>query len=281
MRHKVITDNQAALETQITEFAEKLIATVNAKKEAPIDELATTTHKKLESLSAKEDHIKMLQATLTGCLGVVEKSLQTGTQGEVLAAKKAMLSNTRDLTANFQPSSLLPREQADTRLAPNNIVIETCQKFGDLYADPVCPEKCTLQGAPKLSFLQKQATHTLQRDGQKNECTGQLISCELVSSDGTGTVSGAVRKTGMGQYELCCTAPRTGRYLLQVKVEGQHIQGSPFSVAAVKDLTIPTKTIGGLNQPWGVAVNKRGHIIIAEFGGHCITIVSGNGDKMT
>jgi len=93
MRRKAITDNQAALETQITEFAEKLIATVNAKKEALIDELATTTHKKLQSLSAQEDHIKMLQATLTGCLEVVERSLQTGTQGEVLVAKKAMLSN--------------------------------------------------------------------------------------------------------------------------------------------------------------------------------------------
>ena len=202
----------------------------------------------------------------------------------MLAAKKAMLSNIRDLTANFQPSSLLPREQADTRLAPNNVAMEMCQKFGDLYADPVCPKKCTLQGVPKLSFLQKQATHTLQtydRDGQKNDCSCQLIRCELVSSDGTGTVSGAVRKTGMGQYELCYTAPRTGCYQLQVKVEGQHIQASPFSVAAVKDLTTPIKTTGGLNQPWGVAVNKRGDIIVTERGGHYITIFSGNGDKMT
>ena len=280
MRRKEITDSQATFKTQITAFSEKLIATVNAKKEALIDELAATTHKKLQSLSAQEDHIKMLQATLTGCLEVVERSLQTGTQGEVMAAKKAMFSNIQDLTANFQPSSLLPREQADTRLALSHVAMEKCHTFGDLYTNPVCPEKCTLQGVPKLNIFQRGTIPTLQtfdKDGQKKECTIKLISCTLVSLDGTSPISGTVKRTGMGQYKLCFTAPRTGHYQLQVKVDEQHIEGSPFNVT-VKDFATPIKTIGDLTAPWGLVINKRGHIIVTEYGADCITIISTNGD---
>ena len=284
LRRKAITDNQAAVEGEIAAFAEKLISTVTAKKAALIRELAKTTDKKLNSLSSQEDEMKMVQARLSGCLEVVERSLKTGTQGEVLAAKKTILKKVRDLTDDFQPSSLVPREQADTRLAPNPITVEACQKYGDLYADPVCPEKCTLERVPKLSFVQKEAKSTLctfDIDGRKNECTRQVISCELVTSSSTTSVSGAVKKTGVGQYELCYQAPRSGRYQLQVKVEGQHIQGSPFSITAVRrDLTTPIRTITGLKEPWGVAVNRRGQIVVAEYSGQCITIFSASGDKI-
>ena len=215
----------------------------------------------------------------------MDRSLQTGTQGEVLAAKKAILKKVRDLTADFQPNSLVPQEQPDMRLAPSHAALTACQKFGDLYADPVCPQKCTLQEVPKLSFVQKKIVailQTINRDGQKSECTRQVIECTLVFSDSTTIVNGTVKKTGMGQYELCCTPTKSGQYQLHFKVEGQPIQASPFGIAiAVKDLSAPIRTIGGVKQPWGVAINKKWQIIVSEYGAHCVTIFSGSGDKIT
>ena len=131
----------------------------------------------------------------------------------------------------------------------------------------MCPQKCTLQGVPKLSFVQKKIVATLQtinREGQKCECGRQVIECTLVSSDSTTTVNGTVKKIGMGQYELCCTPTKSGQYQLHVKVEGQPIQASPFRIAVVKDLSAPIRTIGGIKQPWGVAINKKGEIIVWE-----------------
>ena len=55
---------------------------------------------------------------------------------------------------------------------------------------------------------------------------------------------------------------------------------TPLAVIAVKDLSSPIRTIGGLNRPWGVAVNQRGEIIVAEKGGQCISIFSPNGEKI-
>lgn len=288
MNRKDVTDHQVALEAEISSFASRLIAAVNAKKQALIEELAGTTHKKLKSLSSQEDKIKMVETRLSSCLQVVERSLQTGTQGEVLAAKKAVLKKIADLTADFQPQSLVAREQADTKLAPSDAALKSCGKFADLYAAPVhpAPGKCTSQAVPKWSFPEKEVKTTLNvfdANGRSVENCSIQISCKLVSSDGTtAAVSELVRKTDMGQCELSYTTPaRSGQYQLHVKIQGQPIQGSPFHTVIVRDLRTPLKTISGLKRPWGVAVNKGGHIIVSENNGHCITVFSGNGDKLT
>lgn len=288
LSQKYVTYNQVALETQISSFASRLIAAVNAKKQALIEKLAETTHQKLKSLSSQEDEIKMVETRLSGCLEVVERSLQTGTQGEVLAAKKAVLKKIADLTADFQPQSLVPREQADTKVAPSDAALKSCGEFADLYAAPVhpAPGKCTLHTIPKWSFPEKEVKTTLNiidANGKKVTGCSILISYKLVSSDGTtAAVNELVKKTDMGQCELSYTTPaRSGQYQLHVKVQGQPIQDSPFRIVIVRDLRTPLKTISGLSDPWGIAVNKRGHIIVSEHRGHCITVFSGNGNKLT
>jgi hypothetical protein len=72
-----------------------------------------------------------------------------------------------------------------------------------------------------------------------------------------------VQEANVGQYE-----------------EGEHIKGSPFGDTVVKKLIIPTMTIHGVKNPWDVAVNQRGEIIVAEGGGHCISIFSPTGEKL-
>ena len=66
-------------------------------------------------------------------------------------------------------------------------------------------------------------------------------------------------------------------------MEGEHIKGSPFPVTVklpVQKLGTPIKTISGVKEPRGVAVNQRGEIIVAENSGHCISIFSSKGEKL-
>ena len=282
-RHKEITDNQAMVEGEITTFVEKLMTAVDSKKTSLFAELARKTVEKLSILTGHKEEMRMVEERMRGCLEVVERSLHTGTQGEVLAGKKDIVKKISGLTADFKHDTLVPREQADTRFTPALTSLEACQKFGNLFVDPACPEKCTLQGVPELSFIQKEAKcilTTFNRDGAEYDSKHQSIKCDLVSSDGTTAVSGTVKKTGRGQYELCYRAPRGGHYQLQVKVDGQYIQGSPFSMTAVKDLTTPINIIEGLKRPWGVAISKDGHIAVSENAWHHISIFSASGNKM-
>lgn len=277
---KGMTDNQEALKVQINNFAESLIAMVKNKQQALITQLEETTEKKSQKLSEKEEWIKRFQTNLSECLSAVNVGLQNEVM-QVVEPEK----NVQQLESEFPPSSLVVQTPDKTKVAFSQVQrMEEFQNFGQLYEDPVCPQKCTLQRIQKLIFIHKEATLILQtydHYGQKNECTNQQISCDLEESDGTSTASGTVEKTGTGQYKLSYTAPRRGCYQLHIKVEGQHIQDSPFTVAAVNDFTTEIKVIDKLIDPWGVAINTSGDIIVAECGGHTITIFNRKREQIT
>ena len=96
-------------------------------------------------------------------------------------------------------------------------------------------------------------------------------SCELVSEiAGTKTRGSVERKGQSNEYEISYQPTIKGRHQLHIKVEGQHIRGSPFSVSArspVEKLGTAILTIGGLQDPTGVALNQRGEIVVTEWGG--------------
>ena len=84
------------------------------------------------------------------------------------------------------------------------------------------------------------------------------------------TGRGIVERRGESHYEISYQPTIKGRHQLHIKVEGQHIRGSPFSVAAkspVKKLGTPIITLDGVREPWGVVINQRGEVVVTEWGG--------------
>ena len=82
----------------------------------------------------------------------------------------------------------------------------------------------------------------------------ETVTCELVPEK----IDCSVKKIEASQYEISYQAITRGRHQLHVKVEGNHIKGSPFPITVIKKLGTPIKTISGVKRPWGVAVNQRG-----------------------
>ena len=72
---------------------------------------------------------------------------------------------------------------------------------------------------------------------------------------------GNVERRGQNQYEIEYQPTVKGKRQFHVKVEGQHIRRSPFSVAVklpVEKFGNPILTMNRLKRPWGVVVNQRG-----------------------
>ena len=60
-------------------------------------------------------------------------------------------------------------------------------------------------------------------------------------------------------------------------------EGSPFSVTVklpVEKLGTPIQTWSNLQNPWGVAVNGKGEVVVAELGAHCVSVFSPHGEKL-
>ena len=84
------------------------------------------------------------------------------------------------------------------------------------------------------------------------------------------------------QYEINYQPTIKGRHQLHVKVEGQHIRGSPFTISAklpVEKLGTPILTTWPeVNNPKGVVINQRGEVIVAEW--DCVSVFSSSGEKL-
>ena len=102
-------------------------------------------------------------------------------------------------------------------------------------------------------------------------------------ASGQGDVEGNIMKIKDNQYELSYCPTNRGRHQLRIKFDGKHIKASPFNVTVtlpINKLGTPVMTITGLSCPWGVVVNNKGEIIIAENEAHCISVYSQAGEKL-
>ena len=121
------------------------------------------------------------------------------------------------------------------------------------------------------------------RNGQLCSTPMQTPTCWLQSTSSTKSANCTITKLDNNILEVSYQATSQGMHQLHIEVEGEHIKGSPFPVIVmlpVQKLGTPIKIISGLKKPWGVAVNQRGEIIVAEQSGHCISIFSPTGEKL-
>ena len=61
-----------------------------------------------------------------------------------------------------------------------------------------------------------------------------------------------------------------------------HIDGSPFAVNVINsfDTSSALEFITGVQCPQGIAMNKRGEIIVVEYTQHCVSIFDPLGNKL-
>ena len=96
-----------------------------------------------------------------------------------------------------------------------------------------------------------------------------------------------VAPKGEGTYSISVTPQVRGRHDLIVRVKNEEITGSPFRVL----VKIPPSRLGqdvrgivGVNEPWGIAINNKQQLVVAEAGvfggGKKITIMERDGKKV-
>ena len=245
------------------------------------------TQGKLKALANQRDEIETIQAQLNSCLDFVKESLKTENQAEILKMKTTIVKQVKELTTPFQPDALKPNTEADMTFSASQKVTALCQNYGTVYApnDP-CPSKCHVTGKGlEVAVIGEMSTVVLQTVNFREEPFIKPMEpqCELVSEITGATVRGNVERRGQDKYEINYQPTMKGRHQLHIKVKDQHIRGSPFTVVVklpVKELGTPFLTIDEMRGPWGVAVNKRGEVVVTEQSKHCVSVFSSSGEKL-
>ena len=93
----------------------------------------------------------------------------------------------------------------------------------------------------------------------------------------------AVSMTSPSRYEVSYTAVSRGQHKLHVQVNNREINGSPFTITMYPDPTQlghPVRVVTDLKNPYGIAYNSRGEMIVSEWGGHRVSIFDIRGKKI-
>ena len=261
VRSHEFDDQEVTVEACVRRYVKQLHELLETKQAEEIDRLRQVMRVKRKNVAAQKEELETVLTNLDSCLSFVNDSLRTGSQGEVMKIKKTVTKQIKEVKDNFKPDIFPPSELANVKFLPSTDVLQACQKIGQVTDRGACPEKCHASGKGlEVAELGERATAVLQVVDSKGESFPIVlegVTGELVSETTGEKKDCSVKKTGDSRYEISYQPASRGRHQLHIKVEGDHIKGSPFPVTVIKKLGAPIKTIGGVNKPWGVAFNQR------------------------
>lgn len=274
-----ISDQQTTVEDSIHLAFRQLKEALSVREtDECISQLHLTTQTKLKNLAAQRDRIETTLAQQSSCLYFVRESLKTGSEKDALRLKTSIQKQVKELTTPFLSDFLKPITEADTASAE---VSPMCQTYGQVLALDSTKFHIAGKGvrtavAGVISAVTLQAYDI----GGSSNLGGR--SCELLQAELVSEITGAkfncnIEGSGQGQCELSYQPIVRGNHQLHIKMEGQHVEGSPFTVVvkSFEKLGAPILTLKA-NRP---AIGRRGEIIVSEVGRRCVSVFSHSGKK--
>ena len=253
-RCAAVVEQKTAVLAEIRTVMAHLRQVLEVRETELVSQAEQTAQQKLKSLAAQRDGFELQLGQLKSCHDFVEESRRTCSQGEILGMKSPLVKQINELTGSFKPETLALAEQADVRFGHSlPELVKTCQQFGKVYCQSVCPEKCQASGKGIKAASRGQtvtvSVETLDREGEPCLKAVESLMCELVASDGSSRVRGTVKRRNDNRYDISYQPQATGEHQLHILIEEQPILNSPFTATVLPNLTAPANIIGDLNEP--------------------------------
>ena len=281
-RCREISDQREATEVDIHSTFRRLQEVLNVRETELVHQLHQITQSKLKALAVQRDKIETILAQLSSCLLFMGESLREANKDDALMMKTNTVNTVKELTTPIQPDILKPNTEAD--IVFSALADFGCRDYGQVFAQgSPDPSKCHATGKGlEVAVVGEQSTCILHAvNGGGMPCKEPInLDCELLSEI-TGTKASCSIERRQSQYEISYQPTIKGRHQLHIRVEGQHIRGSLFSVAVklpVEKLGTPILTISWAGKPWGVAINQRGEVVVTDQ--DSIHVFSPSGEKL-
>ncbi len=287
-RSKEISDQGGIIEASIHDTTRQLHDILDVRKTELIDQKHCITQRKLKNLAIQREEMKTIQVKLRSLQDSVNERLMAGNDAETLKTNINILKQVKKLATPFE---LEPNTDADTTFSAIPDITTLCKEYGEVSSPTLIdPQQCQVSGSLDVAEVGEKSSIRLQvinYNGESHNVPIQsIIKCVLVSEITHDTVKGIVERRGLSQYEISYKPIIKGRHQLHIKVEDQHIRGSPFPVAVylrVEKIGTPIQTTITrlrVKEPWGIAFNHRGDVVVSERGGDCVSIFSPSGKKI-
>ena len=286
-RVRKTSDQRTAIESRIHSGIDQLHQLLDQRRAELVATLDKSIQEKLKNLAPQRDLVELAPERMSSCLEYAEAGLDIGSEGEVLRMKEPILKRIEEINAEFDPSILQPKTEADIELVTDDQAHRACQEYGEIFGDPDSAENSYATGeGTSIATIGKQAYVQVHLTTRKyNKYFRQRhLKAELVHAQ-TRTRMRCEMSYGQenGQHTISYQPVYRGRHSLHITVNGRHIYGSPYPIAvtpSIRSLQRPTRVARGLGKPYGVTVNSKGHMVVVELARNRISILNPEGGRM-
>ena len=247
-----------AVRREIEATVQQLMQLLQESERQLMRELDQVTDAYVERISARKKEADITITQLKSCKEFVEEELRIGSQQEILAMKGQMVERMATVCSLVKEDNLQPLEETRLRFAKSASVLEACRSLGSVVRYGQFKA-----AGDKTSFDLCSAA----------PLSSEQVSCQLspVANPSTLVVKCVVHQVTPGSFEVRYSPSTAGLHQLRVQVGGTNILDTPVDVEVMPRRAGQTFT--DLSVPAGLAITRKGHLIVAERDKRCITIV--------
>ena len=277
----------------VQRFVDNLVAVIEAKKQNILSSLEKETRRSLDLVTERKTEIQRQITAIESALENTDKLLTRSSNAEIVQLKKS-------LDTIFEGVAQTQAIDRDTRSLPAGFVFEENPKlletvktdyigtFQILQLTKASHVICEGKGIEE-GMVNREAQFTLtSRNGRGKQCYNERDRVTVEIRDERGrecATEVGINDGGDGLYQIKYTPKDEGRCKVSVKVNGEHIHRSPFTVLvkpfqfkAVLSFGRKGSALKLFINPFGLAGNTRDEIAVTEFYNNRIQIFNSDGN---
>ena len=243
---------------------DKLKAILDQRKAELVKQANKLAQRKEDALAVQIKEFQVAQTEIQNLIEFVELNLENTSNHDLMSIRKQLQTKMEEGEKHYQKMSLKPVTTADIvcSLPPADAIPE---ELGDVFAEESASVIC--DEVPKVSSVGVPTQFSV----KVPQSMGTNVQVQLKSLvDPHCIVSASVVTAGNDDTYLITYTPQVrGQHDLTVTVNGKEVVGSPYQVFVKihpTQLGRPVHTIDGFYYPWGIAVNNKQQLLVAEGG---------------
>ena len=283
-----------AVKRDIHKFAENMISLIETKKKEMLNKADKQIRESLGCVRTQQYEVKRRVERLETAVEKAETLLKRCTKAEITQIDKSL-------------NTVLPEEVSDVgkqaasdleglrqfRFKENKTLLDSLNSYGigsfQTYVTNTCADRSSAKGKGINEAIVGLESNFLltTRNAEGEQCFNERdsVTVEIKNQQGHDCATEVRLKDEKdGSYKVRYFLKDTGKCQVSVKINEEHIRGSPFPVKPkprqfrhVLSFGQRGSSVGMRFGPYGVAVNERDEIAVTEIGNNRVQVFSSDG----
>ena len=280
-----VQEQAARVKRNVQEYADSIHAAIEAKKLEIFDDVERRTKASLQEIGKQKEEFEELATRHESEIEHSETLLKRSTSAQLMQPNELMDKILKE--ENYQEDS--DRDDGFFRefyFVKNHKLFDlvSVEQIGSLKESQTRAQQSIAGGkgiSEAIVGLEAQLVVTT-RNEKCQQCyyNNDCVKLEVRNRQGENCATEVqLQDNKDGTYKIKYFGKETGTCSASVKVNGEHIRGSPFEVQVKPRQFRPVLSFGEqiLKNPWGVAVNEQDEIAVSDVGNHKIRLFKSDG----